>query len=191
MKNASTMNSVKLFPALAALLLAVLAAAAQSNDPAVAARPAVAAAPAAPDLELSERVRAESIAGRRSICGWILRVFPDGVLVECGYTNLLRGTLTKSWLVPGVVVASRAENLVESREPGALCTGTVFLTDLPRGKPHPFDNVIICGYPAGEFAYQSVGTIHRTVRRFSANLDKAVKRNLARQGLRPARHRVS
>jgi len=62
MKNASTMNSVKLFPALAALLLAVLAAAAQSNDPAVAARPAVAAAPAAPDLELSERVRAESIA---------------------------------------------------------------------------------------------------------------------------------
>ncbi len=108
----------------------------------------------------------------------ILRIFPDGILVESGYTNLVRGTLTKSWLVPGSVVASRAENLVESREPGALCVGTVFLNDLPRGKPHQYDYVIIAGYPTGEFTYTSVGTIQKTVRRFSANLDKAVKMNM-------------
>ena len=129
-------------------------------------------------LELSEQLRAQCIAGRRYICGKILRVFPDGILVECGYTNLVRGTLTKNWLVPGSVVASRAENLVESREPGATCIGTVFLTDLPRGKPHQYDYVIIAGYPTGEFTYTSVGTIQKTVRRFSANLDKAVKVNM-------------
>src|SRR5579862_3415403 len=87
--------------------------------------------------ELKEQVRIRCIEGRRSICGKILRMFPDGVLVESGYTNLLRAPLTKSWLVPGVVTASPARNLVESKEAGAICVGTVFLTDLPRGKPHP------------------------------------------------------
>jgi hypothetical protein len=130
-------------------------------------------------MELSEQMRAECIATRRSICGKILRVFPNGVLVESGYTNLLREPLTKSWLVPGSVVASRTPDLVESKEPGAMCTGNVFLTDLPRGKPHQYDYVIIAGYPTGQFTYESVGTIRRTVRRFSASLDIAVKSNLS------------
>jgi hypothetical protein len=37
----------------------------------------------------------------------------------------------------------------------------------------------LAGYPTGEFTYTSVGTIRKTVRRFSANLDKAVRTNLA------------
>jgi hypothetical protein len=163
--------------AVAALLFAAaFSAAAQSNVP---------AAPPAPPpnrqatLKLSEELRAQCLAGRRSICGKILRIFPNGILVECGYTNLLRPPLTKSWLVPGSVVASRAPALVESKEPGALGVGTVFLTDLPRGKPRQYDYVVIAGYPAGDFTYTSVGAIRKTVRRFSANLDKAVKANLA------------
>lgn len=129
--------------------------------------------------EQREQMRGQCIAERRSICGKILRIFPNGILVESGYTNLLREPLTRSWLVPGTVTATRTEHLVESREPGALCVGTVFLTDLPRGKPHPYDYVIICGYPAGEFTYSSVGGINKTVRHFSANVDKAVQANLA------------
>ena len=130
-------------------------------------------------VALSEQWRARCIAERRSICGKILRVFPNGILVEGGYTNLARGTLTKSWLVPRSVIASRAPNLVETREPGAMCVGTIFLTDLPRGKPHQYDYVIIVGFPTGEFTYTSVGAIQKTVRRFSVNLDKAVKTNVA------------
>jgi hypothetical protein len=129
----------------------------------------------APTIELREQLRASCLDGRRSICGKILRVFPNGLLVESGYTNLLREPLTKSWLVPGTVVASRAENLVESKEAGAICVGTVFITNLPRGKPKQFDYVILAGYPCGEFAYSSVGSVRKTVRRFSANLDKAVQ----------------
>ncbi len=151
---------------------------AQTNAAAPPATNAVSAGDKAPPVELREQMRTKLIADRRSICGKILRIFPNGILVESGYTNLVRGTLTKSWLVPGSVVASRAQNLVETREPGAMCVGTVFLTDLPRGKPRQYDYAIIAGYPTGEFAYTSVGTIRKTVRRFSANLDKAVKANL-------------
>jgi len=129
--------------------------------------------------QLSEQLRAKCLAGRRSICGKILRIFPDGILVESGYTNLARAPLTKSWLIPGTVTAARGENLVETREPGAMCVGTVFLTNLPRGKPRQYDYVVIAGYLTGEFTYTSVGSVRKTVRRFSANLDKAVRTNLA------------
>ncbi|HZI32082.1 MAG TPA: hypothetical protein VFF11_07055, partial [Candidatus Binatia bacterium] len=70
---------------------------------------------------------------------------------------------------------------VESSQPGSPCIGTVFLTDLPRArgaKPKRFDYVIIEGYPAGQYTYKSLGTIHKTVRRFSAQLAKAVELNL-------------
>src|SRR5262249_38753039 len=122
-------------------------------------------------IELREQLRTTCLHGRRSICGKILRIFPNGLLVESGYTNLLREPLTQSWLVPGSVIASRAQNLVESKEPGALCVGTIFLTDLPRGKPQQYDYVILAGYLTGEFSYISVGSVRKTVRRFSANLD--------------------
>src|ERR1043166_1804347 len=70
-----------------------------------------------PRIEIAEQLRAQCIEGRRSICGKILKIFPNGILVESGYTNLLRTSLTKtSWLLPGTVVASRAPNLVESKE---------------------------------------------------------------------------
>ena len=174
------MTRTMLVAKIALVVFAVaFSAVAQTNAAAPAATNAVSAGDKMPPVELREQLRARCVAERRSICGKILRVFPNGILVESGYTNLARGKLTKSWLVPGSVVASRAQNLVESREPGALCVGTIFLTDLPRGKPHQYDYVIIAGYPTGEFTYTSVGAIQKTVRRFSANLDKAVKTNLA------------
>ena len=130
-------------------------------------------------IELSERLRAECINGRRSICGRILRIVPDGIIVESGYTNLLRPSLSGSWLLPGTVVASRTPNLVESREPNALCVGIVCLSHLPRGQPHRYDYVVISGYPMGQYTYTSVGNVTRTVRRFSANLEEAIKWNFA------------
>jgi hypothetical protein len=159
------------------VLLLAVSAAAQTNLPASATNSS--GAKSSPPIEMREELRARCIEGRRSLCGKILRIFPGGILVESGYTNLLRAPLTKSWLVPGAVVASPAPGLVESKEPGAICVGTVFLTDLPRGKPHLYDYVVICGYPTGDFTYSSVGTIKKTVRRFSANVDKAVKTILA------------
>ena len=78
------------------------------------------------------------------------------MVVESGYTNLLRAPLTSSWLVPGTVVASRAVNLLESAEPGSVCLDTVYLTDYPKSKklkPKRYDYVIIEGYPTGQHTY--------------------------------------
>ena len=117
------------------------------------------------------------------ICGKILRVLPDGLVIESGYTNLLRPPLTDSWLVPGTVSTAPAQNLLESREPGSPCIGTVFLTDLPRlrgRKPKQFDYVVLLAYPAGDHTYTSVGTLQKTVRRFSGTVAAAVKYQIAR-----------
>jgi hypothetical protein len=136
----------------------------------------------------SERIRTACIEGRRRVCGKILEVFPGGLVVDSGYTNLLRQPLTQSWLVPGTVAADRAKNLLEGKNPGDTCIGLVFLTNFPKGKkikPAQYDYVIIEGYPAGQYTYTSMGTIERTIRRFSASLDAAVKLNLEAEGKNP------
>jgi hypothetical protein len=123
------------------------------------------------------RIRAECIQGRRTICGRILKVLPDGLVVESGYTSLLRPPLDKSWLAPGTVQAVREPNLVEGNEPGCVCVGLVFLCDIPKSrsaKPKPYDYVVMQAYPAGQYTYTSVATLQRTVRRFAATLQTAI-----------------
>jgi hypothetical protein len=135
-----------------------------------------------------EKIRTECIQGRRTICGRILKVLPEGLVVESGYTNLLRPPLDKSWLVTGTVQAMREPNLVEANEPGCVCVGLVFLSDIPKSraaKPKPYDYVVIQGYPAGQFTYTSVGTTERTVRHFSALLQTAVQLNCDAAGMKP------
>ncbi|MEJ0088579.1 MAG: hypothetical protein WDM80_02345 [Limisphaerales bacterium] len=124
-----------------------------------------------------EHVRAACIQGRRLICGKILKVLPDGLIIESGYTNLMRYPLDRSWLVPATAIASRPPDLIEGRETDSVCVGLVFLTDIPKSrslKPKQYDYVIIQAYPAGNYTYTSLGTIQRTVRRFSAGLPTAV-----------------
>ena len=130
----------------------------------------------------AEEIRAACIQNRRLICGKIVAVLPEGLVVDSGYTNLLREPLKRSWLIPGSVAAARAENLVESREPASVCLGLVFLTDLPQIKgagPKAFDYVNLEAFPVGQFTYTSVGDLRRTVRKFSGKLANAVKWQLA------------
>jgi len=149
------------------------------SQPATQNQPATNAAKA--DVQRQEKVRAACIEGRRLICGKILDMLPEGLLVESGYTNLLREPLAKSWLIPGTVEASRAENLVEGAAPGTVCVGLVFVVNAPSGKkfkPAKYDYVIIQGFPAGQYTYSSTGTVRRTIRKFSASLLEAVHLNL-------------
>jgi hypothetical protein len=138
--------------------------------------------------ERAAQIRAACIQGRRSICGKILKVLPDGLVVESGYTNLMRSPLDREWLIPGTAVASRATGLVEGNTPGSVCVGLVFITDIPKSrrvKPKPYDYVIIQGYPAGQYTYTSLGTIQRTIRRFAAGLPTAVNLCLAAEEQTP------
>jgi hypothetical protein len=121
-------------------------------------------------------IRTDCIQHRRVICGKILQILPDGLVVDSGYTNLMRPPLNLSWVVSGTVTSSRATNLVEGNQPESVCLGQVFLTDLPK-KPVPklYDYVNLVGYPSGQRTYTSVGDVQHTVRRFSAKLTKSVQ----------------
>jgi hypothetical protein len=138
--------------------------------------------------EATEKIRDDCIQGRRIICGRILKILPDGLVVDSGYTNLMRPPLSKNWLIPGAVQTERAANLVEGREPGCVCVGLVFLTDLPKSrsaKPRLYDYVVVQAYPTGHYTYTSVGTIQRTVRRFGTKLANAILVNRAAAGIKP------
>ena len=171
---------------LAALFLAGLSLSAQPAAPAVPAPDgtnAVAGGPS-PSVRRAEQIRADCLQGRRMICGKILRVLPEGLVVDSGYTGLAHPPLNQSWLIPGKVSASRPASLVEGREPESVCVGVIFLSNLPKArghapKPKPYDYVVLLGYPCGGHTYTSVGEVKKTVRRFSADLARAVELNLA------------
>ena len=167
------------------LFLVALSASAQTNSPAPSGRSgALQSQPeSAADSAMAQRyeqTRVECIQARRIICGKIIKVLPDGLVIESGYTNLMRAPLNKSWLIPGTVVASRPANLVEANEPGTICVGLVFLADQPKGrgkpkKPKVYDYVDVEGFPLGQYTYTSVGSIQRTVRQFTTKLARATQ----------------
>jgi hypothetical protein len=127
----------------------------------------------------AERIRGECINGRRYVCGRVLQILPDGLIVESGYTELLNPPLNQSWVQPGTVSLKLDPKVVETTAPDSVCVGTVFLTDIPkRPKVNRYDYVVIHGYPAGQFTYSPVPTVTKTVRRFSAGLETAVTLNL-------------
>jgi hypothetical protein len=128
----------------------------------------------------TEEIRTACISGRRRICGKVLQIVPEGLVVESGYTNLLRPELSHSWLAPGNVTSSLPPNLVEQNSPGAICIGLVLVTDIPkRPAVKAYDYVILQAYPAGQYNYVPVPTVKKTIRRFSVGLATAVQLNLA------------
>ena len=142
-----------------------------------------AAVPAPPESAAAavraEQIRAGCINGRRLICGRVLEVAADGLVVDSGYTDLLRPPLTQSWVVSGTVPARRDPAVLELNEPGTPCIGLSFLTDIPkRRKVKKFDYVILMSYPAGQYVYTPAPNVRRTIRKFAAGLDTAVKLNL-------------
>jgi hypothetical protein len=150
------------------------------NAPAVSPAPA----PAAPQSDAamaarSEQIRAACIEGRRRICGKVLQIVPEGLVVESGYVGLLRPELSRSWVAPGTVSVTRPPNLVEEKIPGSVCVGLVMVTDIPK-KPavKPYDYVILEAYPAGQYLYTPVPNVKKNIRRFSVGLLTAVKLNL-------------
>jgi len=175
------------FPLSLILLLLALPAWAQTNS-----APATLQSQTNKSLSRGQQIeafRADCIEKRRTICGKILKVLPDGLVVESGYTNLMRAPLSHSWLAPGSVKAALAANLIEGQQPDCVCVGLVFLTNLPK-KPVPkvYDYVDITGYPMGTYTYTSVGDLRRTVRRFSTKLSKAVQWHLDERAKQNGNH---
>lgn len=133
----------------------------------------------APAAQRAEEIRTACINGRRYICGQVLQITPRGLVVDSGYTNLMRRELKGAWLVRGNVSANRPLNFVEGNAPDAICAGLVFLTDIPkRPAVKLYDYVAIEAYPAGHYRYAPVPNVDKTIRRFSVGLLTAVVLNL-------------
>ena len=78
--------------------------------------------------QATEKIRDDCIEGRRIICGRIVKILADGLVVESGYTNLMRAPLDKSWLK------------ATSRD--ASATGWCFSQPCPnRARPNPISMI--------------------------------------------------
>jgi len=127
----------------------------------------------------AEQIRSACVEGRRYVCGRVLQIVPDGLVVESGYADLLKPPLNKSWVVPGTASLNRDPNALEEKSPDAICVGLVFLTGIPKKpKVNEYDYVVLHAYPAGEYKYKPVPGVEKTIRRFSASLERAITLNL-------------
>jgi hypothetical protein len=133
-------------------------------------------------FQRTEQTRSRCIEGRRYIAGRVLRVLPEGLVVDSGYSKLLWPPLNRSWVLSGTASVSRDTNAVEENKPDAVCIGLVLLSNIPkRPLVKAYDYVVIHAYPAGDYVYSPVAGVQQTVRRFSASLDRAVQATLARE----------
>jgi len=126
----------------------------------------------------AEQIRTACVEGRRYVCGKVLQVTAEGLVVDSGYPDLLNPPFNKSWVVRGTATINRPPQLLEQKAPDAVCVGLVFLTGIPK-KPevHEYDYVVLHAYPAGQYQYKPVPGVEKTVRRFSGSLELAVKLN--------------
>jgi len=128
----------------------------------------------------AEEVRMSCIEGRRYVCGRVLQILPEGLVVDSGYAHLLKPPFNQSWVVRANVAVTKNPSLIEEKKPDAFCVGLVFLTNIPkRATVKPYDYVVIHGYPAGEHVYAPVPGVEKTIRQFSASLERAVTLTLA------------
>jgi hypothetical protein len=130
----------------------------------------------------SETIRTACIQGRRRLCGRVMEISTNGLVVDSGFTSLLRPELSRSWVAPAAVSAERPPNLVEDNVPGAVAVGLVLVTDVPRRPPVKlYDYVILQAYPAGEYLYAPVPNVKKVIRRFSGGLETAIRLNFRAQ----------
>lgn len=125
-------------------------------------------------------IRAACIHGRRCVCGKVIKIVPEGLIVESGYTALMEPPFTGAWVIPGGALVNRDSKLIERDEPAGPCIGTVLLTDFPtRPAVKLYDYVLLQAYPAGEYLYTPVPGVEKQIRKFAGGLDTAVTMKVA------------
>ena len=132
------------------------------------------------DGQRAAEIRAACIHGRRCVCGKVIKIVPEGLIVESGYTALMEPPFTGAWVIPGGALVNRDLKLIERDEPASPCIGTVLLTDFPkRPDVNLYDYVLLQAYPAGEYVYTPVPGVEKQIRKFAGGLDTAVKMKAA------------
>ena len=125
-------------------------------------------------------IRTACVNGRRCVCGKVIKIVPEGLIVESGYTALMHPPFAGSWVIPAGALVNRDPKLIERDQPASPCIGTVLLTDFPR-RPEVklYDYVLLQAYPAGDYTFVPVPGVEKQIRKFAGGLDTAVKLKLA------------
>lgn len=124
-------------------------------------------------------IRVACINGRRCVCGKVIKIVPDGLIVESGYTALMEPPFTGSWVIPSGALVKRDSKLIERNEPASPCIGTILLTDFPRRPPVKlYDYVLLQAYPAGGYLYTPVPGVEKQIRKFAGGLETAIRLRL-------------
>jgi hypothetical protein len=131
------------------------------------------------DQRAAAEIRTACINGRRCVCGKVIKIVPEGLIVDSGYTALMDPPFTQAWVIPGGALVNRDSKLLERNEPASPCIGTVLLTDFPRRPAVKlYDYVLLQAYPAGEYLYTPVPGVEKPIRKFAGGLDTAVRARL-------------
>src|SRR5258705_451968 len=68
-------------------------------------------------VQRAAEIRAACIEGRRCVCGKVIKIVPEGLIVESGYTALMEPPFTGAWVIPSGALVNRDPKLIERSEP--------------------------------------------------------------------------
>jgi hypothetical protein len=115
-----------------------------------------------------QAIKAEVEQGNRRIEGKVLQKIPEGLLVDSGAAAIAIDEGMHN-------VSFAGGTLYEGTAPGVEALGLVLLQDYPDPNIADEGHVDIIAYPVGLFTYDSVNKSSKTVRKFSCDLDKAIR----------------
>ena len=119
--------------------------------------------------EKYNRLKARLVQGSRRVDGKILQKISDGLLVQSGD----HGRALREYRED--VYGARGGTMTEGNAPGAEALSLVLLQDYPDPNMVDDGHVDVIAYPIGLYSYDSVGKSQKTVRKFSCNLDTAIR----------------
>jgi hypothetical protein len=119
--------------------------------------------------EKYSRLKAKLVQGSRRVDGKVLQKISEGLLVESG--DLERALQEHNERVYG----DTGGVTFESGIPGGEALGLVLLVDYPDPNMTDEGHVDIIAYPLGLFSYDTLNKSSKTVRKFSADLETAIR----------------
>jgi hypothetical protein len=112
----------------------------------------------------------------RIVWGRVVQKLPGGLLVDSGEEPVPEALKSEpEFEAHGNMTTTHKTEGDEAKEPGAQCKGLVFLADYPDYGPAVVgDYVQILVYRMGDYIYRPAFGGQKTVRKFTADLDKAI-----------------
>lgn len=120
------------------------------------------------------KAKKQLIDSSRTVAGKVIQKLPDGLLVDSGAEVMAEVGKTEFTYGKYSVSSVTHTGVGEGNQPGTTCLGLVLLQDHPRYSDMVDGAYVkVIAYPIGQYQYTTVQNASKTVRKFSADLDRA------------------